>query len=289
MDNNLKIKFMREDGQTFTVSRETSRWRFMKKNAVEGFSSIDGDVSYVDNATTDGGQIVSSRLGRKDRTISFCCVRPAENDSARKELLKFFVEFNTYKIYVTYYGRQLWAEGMLYKMDCSMKPDLTQLMTVTFVFENPYLRSVDDFGKDIASVIPTTAFPYLCTEAIGVPTGVFNFDRVIELENNGDSIARPVITIGASDEVTNPVINVGNGFVRLLDTIGEGDVVVMNFAVLPPRITKNGVNCIGKCDRTSTFNEIYLDIGITEVSYDADDGASDLSVTIQYNQLYAAI
>lgn len=291
MDNNLTVRFVREDGSAFTVARENSSWRFLKNNALEGFSEIDGDVSYVDNATTDGGQITSTRLGRKDRTISFAHIIPSENDVARQSLLKFFVEFNTYKIYITYYGRQLWCEGMLYKMSVPANPDLTRLLTVTmtFVFENPYLRSIDDFGKDIASVTPAWAFPWLCTEAVGVPVGVYNFNQVIELENKGDSIARPVITFIAKGPVVNPIINVGQGFVKLIDTLATDDEVVMNFAVLPPRITKNGVNCIGKCDRTSTFNEIYLDIGMTEVSYDADDGADNLSVTIKYNQLYATI
>lgn len=69
----------------------------------------------------------------------------------------------------------------------------------------------------------------------------------------------------------------------------EDDVIIMDFAANPPTVKKNGVNCIGKCDRTSEFDEMGLVIGDSTLSYTADNGSNNLSVSIYYNKLYAAM
>ena len=73
------------------------------------------------------------------------------------------------------------------------------------------------------------------------------------------------------------------------DTMKAGDVIIMDFTKSPPTIEKNGSNYIGHCDRASAFDEMILNVGDTEISFDADDGSNQLEVSIYYNKLYGAM
>lgn len=90
-------------------------------------------------------------------------------------------------------------------------------------------------------------------------------------------------------EVVNPSLIINGAYVKVIDHMVKDDTIVMDFTQNPPTVKKNGINYIGHCDRSSDFNAMVLEIGETEVSFDADDGTSNLSVTIFYNKLYLGI
>jgi hypothetical protein len=54
-------------------------------------------------------------------------------------------------------------------------------------------------------------------------------------------------------------------------------------------ITKNGENCIGKVDRTSSFSGMVLKSGDNEVSFEADEGDANMKVVLYYNMRYMGI
>ena len=89
--------------------------------------------------------------------------------------------------------------------------------------------------------------------------------------------------------VVNPALIIGESYVRVLDTMIEGDVLEMDFTNSPPTVKKNGKNIIGKCDRKSSFDTMILNKGDTVIQFDADDGTNVLQVSIYYNKLYSII
>jgi hypothetical protein len=208
----------------------------------------------------------------------------------RDEVTAFFNPKMTYKVYLTYMGRTRWAEGRIEKFNLSTGNIHRRMkLTITVLFADPYLKSFEDFGKDIASVSGGAGFPYLCRQNVGQPTGIFNFSQIVNLSNDGDVEAYCKVVMTANGEVENPKIIINNHYVRVIDTMVEDDVIIMDFAANPPTVKKNGVNCIGKCDRTSEFDEMGLVIGDSTLSYTADNGSNNLSVSIYYNKLYAAM
>lgn len=93
----------------------------------------------------------------------------------------------TYKVYLTYMGRTRWAEGRIEKFNLSTGNIHRRMkLTITVLFADPYLKSFEDFGKDIASVSGGAGFPYLCRVNVGQPTGIFNFSQIVNLSNDGD-------------------------------------------------------------------------------------------------------
>ena len=166
-------------------------------------------------------------------------------------------------------------------------------LSVTFLFPNPYLKSYEDFGEDIASITPMIGFPYICNVSSGRPEGItggiYNFARQVVLENDGavETYCRAVFI--AKGDVENPALIIGDNYVKVLDTMQEGDVIEMDFTNSPPTVKKNGKNIIGKCDRKSAFDAMILNKGDTTIQFDADNGTNLLQVSIYYNKLYAII
>lgn len=287
MDTTVKIRFVRSDDREWVI--DGGNWG-IPSDGLEGFGRFDNDISTVDNAIGDGGIVTSHRVAQKDRTIVAVSKNHNLTEILRDEATAFFNPKMTYKVYLTYMGRTRWAEGRILKFDLPTKNIYKRLkLTVTVLFADPYLKSYEDFGKDIASVSGGAGFPYLCRVNVGQPTGIFNFSQIVNLSNDGDVEAYCKVVMTANGEVENPKIIINNHYVRVLDTMVDGDVIIMDFAANPPTVKKNGVNCIGKCDRTSEFDEMGLVIGDSTLSYTADNGSNNLSVSIYYNKLYAAM
>lgn len=288
--NNVVLKFVKENGEEFYIGSNYD-WRFTKNGGLSGFGLANGDLSYTDNVMADGGQINRIRYKKVDRTVNCVYINPAYNKEVRNQFLSFFTPRTMYKVYLTYMGNTRWARGVLYKMQASEDTDEGNLMKfkMTFAFASPFWMSVDDFGKDIAAVTGTAGFPYLCQADVGCPTGIFNFAQEVHLTNNGDVETYPKVYIIAKDDVTNPVININDGFVRIIDELVADDEIEIDFTAIPPTVKKNGVNAFGKCDRESDFFAMVLKLGDNVVSFDADNGSDEMIVTIYYNKLYTVV
>ena len=56
-------------------------------------------------------------------------------------------------------------------------------MAITILSPDPYLKSYDNFGKNIAAVAGMCGFPYLCSKTDGTPKGItggkFNFAKKV--------------------------------------------------------------------------------------------------------------
>lgn len=288
MGTRVSLKFIRSDKKEFVI--DGTDWKIPSDSGLSGIGMFENDITVVDNATGDGGLITSDRIAQKDRTITAISVNPNLNDVLRREAVSFFNSKFVYKVYVTYMGLTRWFEGKIYKFNLP-NGNIYRRMTlsVTFLCPNPFLKSYEDFGKNIASVVPMAGFPYLCRKGIGVTAGRFNFAKMVVLENDGDVETYCKAVFKAKGAVKNPKLSIKSSYVRVIDTMKEGDVIIMDFTKSPPTIEKNGFNYIGHCDRASAFDEMILHVGDTEISFDADDGSNQLEVSIYYNKLYGAM
>lgn len=281
------VKFVREDSRIFTLNNE--RWK-IPSNGLEGFGVYNNSISTMDNAVGDGAIVTANRMAQRDRTIMATSRSKQLAETLRGEVTAFFNPKMRYRVYLTYMGRTRWAEGMIEKFNLSTgNIHQPMMLMVTLLFADPYLRSVENFGKDIASMVGCSGFPYLCTAAQGSPTGVFNFASTVNLKNDGDVTAHCKAVLVAHGAVTNPKLIINGHYVRILDEMQEDDTIIIDFTASPPTVRKNGMNYIGHCDRTSEFDQMGLVVGDSTVEYDADNGSNLLSVSIYYNKLYAAM
>ena len=267
----------------------------VEKDGLIGFGEFTNLLGFTDSANRDGGDIDSEHIGKKDRTIKMVYRPSLGHDLARRNALAFFTAKDKYKICVQWGMNDVFAVGKIEKLSCPEKHlghgELK--LTITFLFANPYWSSKDDVGKNIAALRAMAGFPYMCSVTPGTPRGrtggMFNYSQVVTLNNDGDSETYCKITITATDEVINPKILINGKYVRVEDNMQRNDVIEMDFVAQPPRITKNGKNFIGHCDRTSAFTEMVLQRGDNTIQYDADNGSNHMNVTVFYNKQYGAI
>ena len=287
MHNAVRVRIVRNDNKEFLLNSDD--WK-IPSDGLEGFGLFENDITVTNNGVGDGGAISFSRLADKDRTIVAKSRNPLLNDVLRRHAISFFSPKYNYKIYVTYMGETRWFEGKIYKFNLPSENIFRNMtLTVTFLCPDPYLKSYEDFGKNIAAITPMCGFPFLCAADVGFIAGRFNFAKQVYLENDGDVDAFCKAVLTAKGDVTNPILHIDDGYVRIIDSMVHGDVIEIDFTKLPPTVKKNGGNCIGRCDRTSTFDEMALKVGGSIISFGADDGDINLDVSIYYNKLYAAI
>ena len=292
----VQIIVIRDDGKEFHINTNDSDWR-IPSDGLDGFGNYSNSVSTVANVVGDGDIVSNARLGSKDRTIKFIADDKRDSEALRNAVTAFFTPKYAFKVYLSYMGRTRWFEGIIHKFDAP-SGNIHKKVTarVTFLSPNPYLKSYDDFGEDIASVSGRIAFPYLCSVdnnypkiIKGITGGVFNFAQEITLNNDGDVDTYCRCIMRAKGEVEDPVLFINGNYVKILDTLQSGDVIEMDFAAQPPTVKKNGVNFIGHCDRTSAFDEMILTRGDSRVSFSARNGTNLLQVSIYYNKLYATM
>ena len=291
MDKKVSVRILRDDNKEFLI--DGTDWS-IPSGGLEGFGMFENNITTADYAAGDGGFITSKRLGVKDRSITAKSRIVHLNDILRRTATSFFKPGSTYKVYVTYMGETRWCEGVIHAFSLPAENvNRKMTMMVTFLSPDPYLKSYDDFGKNIAEVVGMCGFPYLCSITPGTVKGTAAgrrfFAQKVLLENDGDVDAYCKVVFRASGDVTNPKLTVNDHYVRVLDRMKAGDVIIMDFTKKPPTITKNGVNCVGKCDRTSDFDKMNLIVGNSEVSFLADYGTNVLEVSIYYNKQYAVI
>lgn len=296
MVGDVKARIVRSDGQELTLG--DGDWR-IPSDGLENWANLPYSVNSTEIPAHDGGIVTSKRVSSVDRTITAeCC--GSDPDALRARAIAFFNPTYSFTVHMTYRGRTRWCEGEQIGFKASegniyRKPSITWTMLCT----NPYLQSESDFGKDIAQITPMLSFPFLSFlpesdgSVAGYPTGFLfsahTFAQEVNVSNDGDVPSGLRVVIRANGYVKNPSVRLGNGYVRMIATMSDGDVVEMDSNARPPTVTLNGANAMSKLDRKSSVLALRIDVGETELEYDADDGYQNMSVTVFYNKQYLGV
>lgn len=285
MDEEVIARIVRSDGAELTA--DETDWGL---TSIDGAASPEYELFTEKNATDDGETITGKRVAARDLELEAAVMDARLNNVLRDHAKRFFNPKYTYKVYLTYMGTTYWLAAEL----AAFRAPNTQIYqpqtwSAYFLAANPYWQSIDDFGQDIAAITPRWGFPYMDNPDFGVLVDVANFARRVVFDYDGDAPAYPTITITVDDAVTNPKIIKDGVFVRLIDTLEKGDVVIITTNPRSIRITKNGQNILNKVDRASNFSGMQMSPGTNIVSYEADYGDNNLHVVIRYNKQYLGV
>ena len=291
----VTARIVRSDGEEMTLG--DGDWRILN-DGLENWANLPYDVFSAEIPSADGAIVTSKRVNSVDRTIIAEC-KGDDPDTLRALAIRFFNPKYSYEVHMTYRGRTRWCSGeqigfMASEGNMYRRPQITW----TILCANPYLQSESNFGKDIAEVVPMFAFPWY--SAIypnkhkkytneGAVWSVHAFAKSIEVTNDGDVPSGMRVIIRATDYVKNPSIRLGGGYVRLIRTLQQGDIVELDVTTRPPIVKLNGNNAMHLVDRKSSILNLRIDTGTTTLEYDADDGYQNLSVSVYWNKQYLGI
>lgn len=287
LDTYVAARFVRSDAAELIA--DGTDW-LLTPGTVDGVCKPVLDLYTEDIATGDGAVVTGKRVAARDLTMTGTAMNIANSAVLRARACAFFNPKYTFRIYLTYLGRTRWIQAELAGADIPTGTVCSpQTFTVTFLAAEPYWQSVDDFGQDIAAETPRWGFPYMDHPTRGVLVSVYNFEREVVFEYDGDVPAFPTIVLTADGDVTNPKIVKDGAFVRLIDTLAAGDTVVVTTAPRAVGVTKNGANVLNKIDRASDFSGLQMLPGPNRVRYEADYGDNRLHAVIRYNKQYLGV
>lgn len=283
-----QIKFVRDDGIEFVMDGSYSgaaSWGILSHS---GFGDIENEITLEKYASGDGEEITGEYIPKRPLEMTADVKDTKNNAEERANALSFFSPKHLFTIYATQDGVTRWIEAKLQKRRCE-PPSLGENaeLELAMICPDPYFNSMDNYGKDIAATAGGMVFPYRCPVGGGFNTGYFLFAREIDIENNGDVGTELIIEITASGEVVNPKIMKDEEYVRMILTMAEGDRLRIDLQ--KGRITLNGENCIGKVDRTSNFQGMQIEPGVSTISFEADGGDSHMSTVIYYTPKYLGV
>ena len=300
MSKEIKVKLVRSDGESFVFG--DCSWGITN---LDGFGDLSVDVVTSTFANTDGSYLMSETLKEVDRTVT-ACVRNVKNQDVQRELVKeFFRSKDTYKLYVTYGGKCVWQECILHKLQLSTDR-YTKLYEIKFtmLFLNRYWLSLDNFGKDIANVVPGYNFPYISTEKGRIQPSCREFSTKLELFNTGevDSPMKIVITLDKNSNSVYPWISV-NGYkiwLRVSSADKNKTIVIDRTSTPPTLIDESGNSLYYALENSSNLTQAVIRKGTNIIEYgaykivnyelvDVEDSPTWMHAVIEYNQYYTVI
>lgn len=285
---NVYLRIVRSDGKEFIADGKLSGdadWGITK---LDGIGTITPENFTEDKAVGDGEIVNGKRFKGRTISFSFLAKNIFMNKVLRRAAVSFFNSKYDFAVYVTYQGVTRWIDGVLDAIEIpSDSLRVQQSVSGEFRCPDPLFKSVDSFGADIAAITPLWTFEEIDDPDWGEPFDSYNYSKSVEITNDGDAEAYCRVVIRATGNVTNPKFMHGDAYIRIIDTMESGDVIEID--IINRKITKNGKNILVKIDRKSNFVDMAFSVGDNVVSYDADVGETEMSVTLFYNKLYLGV
>ena len=280
----LELSFKRDDDKVLKLDGNYKNDAFFGITSLAGIGEIKFDYKTESLINEDDFSIIGSNISKRSIDIEAIVKNSKNNDFCRQNVLSFFRKNHNYKLYVKKDKRILWIECIPEKIQCKIgKEKENAKLKLSLMCPNPFFNSFDDFGKDLAQINPLFVFPYKKKMDEMYPISSFQFSKEITVYNLGDTYTYPKVIITAHGDVKNPIVNVNNAYIKLIDNLKEGDVIEI---AAPLKIIKNGQNCIRYVDKKSNFIDFKLNEGINKIGYNAEDGDSNMSAKYFYFMKY---
>ncbi len=279
--SSLTVRFVRSDGRAFDIDGET-----LGLTAAAGLDKPNVEVFTQKAAVGDGDLVTGQRVGSRSLDFTAKVLRPALNDALRRVITSFFTGAQSYDIYIQREGARRYAADC--RLDTLEIPteNVNRGMTVKlgFVMPEGYFRSADSFGRNLAGIEPRCGYPFAALAGVGRIYGSYSFAQVVYLQNDGDAVTYCRAVFTARGTVVNPKLIAGDGFVRVLCTLAEGDVLAVDGHTRS--VSLNGRKISPQLDRQSRFDGIVFALGTNAVGFTADLGSNMLDVYVYYNKRY---
>ncbi len=294
------------NGMTIRMGKsESGQKREFGITKIEGLESSELEVNTTDNALVDGTTVDGKRIKNRPVHIEATLRDDKNNGTNRQRIIKFFNPKYSGRLVVNHSGTRrnigYELEGWSFVAKSNVYTQLS--IVVDLMCPDPFLKNMDDFGRNIAEISKHTAFPWrVVKQKIIVPdpykgltlpgqiTGYRTLKKEVRLPNDGDvPTGLQVRFIAERGPCTNPKITlVGSGkFVRVMVAMEKGDVLLVDTKKRHQVIELNGVNVYQKIDRLSEPFE--LEVGDNYLEYGADENYTNLDVRLFYTPLYLGV
>lgn len=275
------IEIEREDGKRFSFGD------VFKITSITGLGVLKVENITQKKAYGDGDVLLGVRIPSRVINIFADCVYNDMNTLERQTVNQFFNSNYAYKIHIDYADNPVWIECVLDMVDMPID-NINRKLTLglSFYCSDPFFKSKDEFGKNLANVKPSFVFPLVSPIGSGFAFGVYEFAKDVFIKNDGNEPTTFKAIIQAEGLVTKFKISKNDReYVLFNQDLKNGDKLIIDFG--KGTVVLNDNNAIHKLDRTSTF--FTVPVGGTNIKYSAETGDNVVRVFIYYNKLFAGV
>lgn len=234
----------------------------------------------------DGMTVTGKKVEPREIRITGDIAKNEREDINREKIRSFFSPKYTGELVVNRNNvkRKINYEVSSFSFVNSKMADFMQF-EITLECTNPFFRSIDNFGKNIALITKQFAFPLGIIKNKGKIMGYRTFKSEVPIINDGDLPTGIQAVLKATrGSVLNPKIILNDKYIEVFVNMQLKDELVINTNARKKGIYLNGQNIINKINRKSAFFD--MDVGGNVLKYNAEDGYINLDVNIYFDKIY---
>ncbi len=263
---------------------------------VSGLADISSTLYTISSMGQDGDTLVGTRIESRDIDISGF-FRTRSHDGAREARQKLARVLNPQLSATLLY--QYGSFKRLIPCRAVNAPEITKpagsiytAFSVQLACLNPFWRDEAESRDDIAAWIGGLEFPVELTTA-GNIVGYRQPSLIVNVFNGGDVSTGIRVEFRALGDVERPLLSHVDTqeFIRLNMLLHNGDVLTMStgYGDKWARLNRGGLqtDALHFVDVDSTFLKLFP--GDNLIRYDADEGLSNLEVSIYHTNLYLGV
>ena len=283
----ISLKFIKDDS-TLEIN-DNSSYKLLK---IEGIDTSELNINSSDNATYDGGVMLSKRITKRPISIS---VDYQGRDLARKrqELIKFF-NLKSEGVLIVEYGEI--KRAIKYHIEKFSLPLENIYQGITFNIDliclEPFFKNINESRVDISNWLGKFTFPLVLKEE-GIILGLKEPNLMANIINDGDVDTGLKIVLTANSECNSPrVVNAVTGeYIEVNIDLIAGDKLIINTnqGVKSIKRERNGVetSVLAFLNIESTF--LKARVGNNIFTYTARSNPEAISINFYYNLQYLGI
>lgn len=273
----------------------------IKINYIDGLVASEYVIHTKESALLDGCLITGKQI--KERTIKIIFTIDDYNLTAelRDKILRFFNPKISLNLKIKYWHKQAFIDCEVESLSEYEYENFNDLLSfeITLKCANPFFKSIDNFGKDIAESKPMFSYPLVYSKKgtrrheINKIFSYKTFNDTVRLKNDGDVEIGLTIELIASGNVVKPkIINkLNNEFIELNFTMQRNDKIIISTISGNKKILLHRNNQItnisNNINKLSTYFQLKLDENV--IGYTAESGKNNLAVIISFNKAYLGI
>ena len=257
--------------------------------SVEGTNPPKATINTVNISGFDGSRFNSSRIEQRNLVITLNIRSPIEIN--RLVLYKYFRVKRYCKIYYKNDNRDVYIEGYVESFENNPFTQLQQPQ-ISIICPKPFWNEIDELIVNFSDTIALFEFPF-SIESEGIEfSRIEKFSNVVI--NTGDVETGGIIEFHAnSNQILNPKFYnyTTSKFFGLDFEMYEGDVIIINTQIgeKSVKLLRGSMSINILSDRSEDSTWILFEPGENEIGYSADNGATNLDVSVKIVKKYEGV